>query len=344
MLARGPKPNRDGRLQGGEAEGRDPRAKRGKRSSEKFTDGGVVSDSTLRPSFTIDQVRTFLAVAAREHITHAARVLRLSQPAVTQQVQLFERALGVRLLERVGRNVRLTTAGVEVAGSCLLIMRAMENLEKVVQALRGLERGSVTIGASEIAASYYLPSRLSEFSSAHPGLNIGVFVADSDEVCEEVAAGHLECGLIDGGGEGQPGLLRVEVAQTDVLMIANPAHPHAGRTECPEALLDGSRFLLWGPGSATEDLTAQWLGSRFETLPQVFIGSLEAARRTVLSSPTFVAAMPSIAVADDVESGALVSIPVPGKPLSLYAVRRRGPDSPGVEAVWQTLLRRRDDG
>lgn len=338
MLAHGPDPNRGAKPKSG-----DRRERTRNRPHGDTADGSVVSDSYLRPSFTIDQIRTFLAVAAREHVTHAARVLRLSQPAVTQQVQLFERALGVRLLERVGRNVRLTTAGVEVAGSCLLIMRAMENLEKVVQALRGLERGSVTIGASEIAASYYLPPRLSDFATAHPGVNVGVVVADSDEICQEVAAGHLECGLVDGIGDGQPNLLRVEVATTDVLMVANPAHPHAGTTECPEKLLDGSRLLLWGPGSATEERVAQWLGSRMEEVPQVVIGSMEAARRSVLHAPTFVTAMPSIAVADDIESGALASSLVPGEPLPLYAVRRRGPESPGVEAVWQALLRRRDD-
>ena len=310
---------------------------------DRLADTGVVSDSFLRPSFTIDQIRTFLAVAAREHVTHAARVLRLSQPAVTQQVQLFERALGVRLLERVGRNVRLTTAGVEVAGSCLLIMRAMENLEKVVQAVRGLERGSVTIGASEIAANFYLPPRLSEFASAHPGINLGVVVADSEEICHEVSVGHLECGLIDGAGDVQANLLQVEVATTDVLLVANPDHPHLGHTDCPEKFLDGSQFLIWGPGSATEDLVAQWLGGGIDRIPQVTIGSMEAARRSVLHSPTFLAAMPSIAVADDVKSGALVSISVPGDPLPLLAVRRRGPESPGVEAIWQTMLRRRDD-
>lgn len=310
---------------------------------DRLADATVVSDSFLRPSFTIDQIRTFLAVAAREHVTHAARVLRLSQPAVTQQVQLFERALGVRLLERVGRNVRLTTAGVEVAGSCLLIMRAMENLEKVVQAMRGLERGSVTIGASEIAASYYLPPRLSEFATAHPGINLGVVVAEAEEICQGVAAGHFECGLVDGTSDNDLNLLQVEVATTDVLVVANPDHPHAGRTDRLDELLDGSQFLIWGPGSATEDLASQWLGGYIEGIPQVLIGSLEAARRAVLHSSTFLAAMPSIAVADDVKSGALVSMPVPGDPLPLSAVRRRGPESPGVEAIWQTLLRRRDE-
>lgn len=313
-----------------------------RRTTDSGADKGVSSDSFLRPTFTIDQIRTFLAVAAREHVTHAARVLRLSQPAVTQQVQLLERALGLRLLERVGRNVRLTSAGVEVAAGCLLIMRALENLERVVLGLRGLDRGSVTVGASEIAATYYLPSRIGEFATAHPGVNVGVVVADSDEVCQEVVAGRLECGLIDGAYEPQPNLLGVKVAVTDVHVVVNPTHPMADRIECPRALVAASRYLIWSPGSATEDLAAQWLGARYDRLTRVLIGNLEAARRSVLESSSFVAAMPQVAVADDLRSGALVSLAVPDEALPLYAVRRRGPDSPGAEALWQSLLRRRD--
>src|SRR4029079_19674767 len=52
-----------------------------RRVADSMADKNVCSDSFLRPTFTIDQIRTFLAVAAREHVTHAARVLRLSQPA-----------------------------------------------------------------------------------------------------------------------------------------------------------------------------------------------------------------------------------------------------------------------
>jgi DNA-binding transcriptional LysR family regulator len=324
-----------------------PASQRFKRTPKRRTgdtsDKGVVSDSFLRPTFTIDQIRTFLAVAAREHITHAARVLRLSQPAVTQQVQLLERALGLRLLERVGRNVRLTSAGTEVAGSCLLIMRALENLEQVVQGLRGLERGSVTVGASEVAATYYLPSRIGHFATAHPGVSVGVVVTDSDEVCQEVAAGNLECGLIDGTYDAQPNLLAVKVAATAVHMVANPTHPMADQIQCPKELLVASQYLVWSPGSATEDLAAHWLGAHYDRLSHLFIGNLEAARRSVLQSPSFVAALPSVAVADDIRSGALISFAVPGDALPLYAVRRRGPDSPGAEALWQSLLRRRDE-
>jgi DNA-binding transcriptional LysR family regulator len=315
-----------------------------RRPHDALSDFGLVTDSFIRPTFTIEQIRTFLAVASREHVTHAAQVLRLSQPAVTQQVQLFERSLGVRLLERVGRNVRLTMAGVEVAGVCLVIMRALENLERVVQSLRGLERGSVTVGASELAASFYLPHALAEFATAHPGINVGVIVAAGEEVCHDVAAGNLECGLVDGAYEALPNLIRTEVATTDVTLVTSSRHPLAGRSVSPNDFRKGSRYLVWGTGAMMEAITAASPGEQGDGASPLFVGSMEAARRSVLSSTNFLTAMPSVVVADDLESGALVAIREKCGRLPVYAVRRQGPDTPSVEAIWQMLIRRRDAG
>jgi DNA-binding transcriptional LysR family regulator len=310
------------------------------RSQVSSPDFSLVTDSLIRPTFTIEQIRTFLAVAAREHVTHAAQVLRLSQPAVTQQVQLFERALGVRLLERVGRNVRLTNAGVEVAGVCLVIMRALENLERVVQGLRGLDRGSVTVGATELTANVYLPSVLSEFTTAHPGINVGVVVAAGEDVCQDVTAGNLECGLVDGTHEPLPNLVRTEVTTTDVSLVASPRNPLCGGRALSADLLRASRFLVWESGSAMEAIAVAALGNRYECASPLFVGSMEAARRTVIRSSNFLTVMPSVAVAEDIASGALVALREHCGRLPVYAVRRQGPDTPGVEALWQTLIRR----
>ncbi|MGN9913950.1 LysR family transcriptional regulator [Phytohabitans sp. LJ34] len=298
-----------------------------------------MTDSFLRPTYTLEQIRTFLAVASREHVTHAAQVLRLSQPAVTQQVQLLERALGIRLLERVGRNVRLTTAGVEVAGVCLLVMRALENLEKVVQGLRGLDRGSLTIGASELAASFYLPAVLSQFAATHPGITVGVVVAAGEEVCADVAAGNLECGLVDGAHEAHPNLVRTEVDSTEVVLVSHPRHPFATKAKCSRDVLRATRYLVWEAGSTTEALVEETLGDHYGIAAQMFVGSMEAARRSVLSSPNFLTALPSVAVAGDLASGALVALRQECGRLPVYAVRRQGPDNPGVEAAWQMLIR-----
>lgn len=305
----------------------------------------LVSDSFLRPSFTLEQVRTFLTVASREHVTHAAQVLRLSQPAVTQQIQLLERALDVRLLERVGRNVRLTDAGVEVAGACLLIMRALENLENVAQAIRGLKLGSVAIGASQLAANYFLVPVITDFVAVHPQINLGVVVDDAGEVCQHVASGRLECGLIDGPPPApESNLMCMTVATTEVVIVTHPRHAMSLDAASAGDQLNQSRYLAWSPGSATDMIAAQIIDSHYECYSRIQIGSMEAARRLVLDVPGFVTAMPLVAVSEEIRSGMLTRLCHDSVALPVFAIRRQGPDSPVVEALWQALAQRRLPG
>ncbi len=297
-------------------------------------DAKRATDSFVRPSFTLEQIRTFLAVASREHVTHAARVLRLSQPAVTQQIQLLERSLGVRLLERVGRNVRLTNAGVEVAGACLLVMRALENLDSTVQALRGLQLGTVSVAASPLAANYFLPPVITEFAATHPQINVVVVVASADDVCEQVASGQVECGMIDGPPVPAGSLVRNRVATTEMLLVTHPCRDgHGGSTED----MPCSRLLVWDVGSASGAIIGRMLGDVVDRVPRLQIGSVEAARLLVRSAPGFVTALPSIAVDDDLSSGTLRRLGSRSVTLPIFALRRQGPDGPAAEAMWETL-------
>jgi DNA-binding transcriptional LysR family regulator len=300
----------------------------------------LASDSFLRPSFTLEQLRTFLAVASREHVTQAAKVLRLSQPAVTQQVQLLERALGVRLLERIGRRVRLTDAGVEVASACLLVMRSLEQVGAVARAARGLDIGSVTVAVSQLAADYLLPPVLADFIAVHPRIDVCVSVTGSEQVHDDVAAGQADCGLVD--GPPPPPEFRLtseEVATSEVVVVVHPRDVPDPRPELPNGIPTSMHYLDWGPGSATEALVAQLVDEVTAGLPHLQLGSMEAARRLMLSRPGFVTAMPRIAVREELGSGALVTLCRHPDPLPVFAVRRQGPDSPAVEALWRALSR-----
>ncbi len=296
----------------------------------------LASDSFARPAFTLEQIRTFLVVASREHITRAARALGLSQPAVTQQVHLLERALGVPLLERLGRGVRLTAAGEEIASACLLVMRALENLERTARTVQGLEGGSLAMGAGQVAASYYLSPVLTAFSAAHPAVNVDIVTAPSDDVCERVSAGILDFGLVD-GPVPKTKLSCVQVANDEVILAAHPAHPLAGQERIPADGLAGTTCLLWDGSAAEEAIPARILGAPYQALRRIRLANIEAARRTLLADPLFVAALPRVAIADDIEGNKLATI---GCPLMrpICAVRRPGNDLGSVERTFWAVL------
>ena len=107
-----------------------------------------------RPSFSLEQLRSFVAVAEHEHISKAAASLFLTQGAVTQQVRHFERAIGLQLLEREGRGVRLTDAGRTMAVACRAALRSMQVLEDTAESMKTLQTGSLHLGASPTCAIY----------------------------------------------------------------------------------------------------------------------------------------------------------------------------------------------
>ena len=302
----------------------------------------LVSDSYSRPAFTLEQIRTFLIVASRQHITQAAKVLGLSQPAVTQQVQLLERALGVPLLERVGRGVRLSDAGEEIAASCLLIMRSLENLEGAARSIRGVEAGSLTVGASHVAGSYYLSSTLAAFSAAHPGVTVDVEIGASRDICDQVSAGVFECGLVD-GPLPRMRLVCAAVASDEVVLSVHPAHPLAGQERITAEGLGGSSYLVWERGAVSVTIPAHLLGPIYRTVPQIRLANIEAARQMLLAEPHFIAAMPRIAIADDLARKSLSIISRRPMRRPICAVRRPGSAlGSAAQAFWATLTGRQN--
>lgn len=299
-------------------------------------DGRLVTDSFVRPSFTLEQIRTFLIVASRQHVTNAARVLGLTQPAVSQQVQMLERSLGLRLLERVGRGVQLTDAGLHVAATCLLIMRSIESLENTAEALRGLERGSVEVGASQVTANYYLSQALTTFSTKHPIIEVNIRVTNTRDVCDRVAAGQLQCGLVD-APLPRTDLLQANVAMDEVIFVTHPSNPLASVRNIDPATLTDVLYLVWGPASATEAIASETLGALHLRIPKVRLAGLEAARQAVLADHRCIAAMPRVAVTSALETGGLVCLHVATKSRPICAVRRSCPASPATEEFWRIL-------
>lgn len=298
---------------------------------------GRTTGGLSRRAYSLEQIRTFLAVATREHVTQAAQVLCVSQSAVTQQVQLLERALGIQLLERFGRNIRLTSVGVDVAAACLPIVRALDDLENMVQSLRNLHSGAVRVGASQLAATCFLPPVIAEFTRAHPQVNLAVVVAPRDDLCRRVSAGELDCALVDGMPAPIANLQRIWVTATEVVIVA---HPSRAGWAVDEDLLPSCCGVAWAPRSAGPPATEASGEGDPPGPPLLRLDCMETARGLVRGNPDFIAAMPLVGVREDLASGALARLGPRSEPLPVFAVRREGADSPAREALWRLLIRK----
>lgn len=292
-----------------------------------------------RPTFSLEQVRSFVAVADTEHISKAAASLFLTQGAVTQQVRHFERAIGLPLLERDGRGVRLTQAGRTLAIACRAALRAVQVLEDTAESMKTLHAGSLHLGASPTCASYYLPPRLAEFAHEHPGIKLEVTVEPSADINRQVLAGALDCGLIEAPPD--PELVSVVLARDELILVAHRDHPLSALDRITADELAKHRYLGRGPtGAAAERNVREMLGDAYDRSEALNLGHPEYIRAAVIAGLGY-AALSRQAVEADLESGSLKRLPGPSSFRLIHGIRRRAHGGPALERFWALLTSER---
>jgi len=141
-------------------------------------------------------LETLRAVARHGSFSRAARELHLTQPAVSMQVRQLERALGLPLLERVGKRAFPTRAGEVLLAHAGRALRELETGVEVVQQLRGIVAGRVRLGTSASFSIYLLPPALRRFRSRYPKTELTVVTGNAPEIARAVVQNELDVGIV----------------------------------------------------------------------------------------------------------------------------------------------------
>jgi DNA-binding transcriptional LysR family regulator len=176
------------------------------------------------------QLAAFCAVVERRSFSQAAERLGVTQPAVSLQVRSLEQRLGTRLLDRSGRRVEPTEAGMRLYRGAQRLLA----LEEQIVAEVGLESEQELAGVFEIGAStgpggIVLSQLLCRFQAVHPGLRVTLWVFDTQTIVERVAARELELGVV-GAARRHRGVAFEPLFRDPVVLVCPPAHRFAGRT------------------------------------------------------------------------------------------------------------------
>lgn len=145
---------------------------------------------------TPDQLITFAAVAEHRNISRAAVALHLSQPAVSGQLRQLQDEFGEPLYQRDGRGVRLTPAGEQLASYATRLRDTWRQAHAYRDALRGLEQGTLRIGASTTPASYLLPYLIADFHRRYPEVTLHTADGNTTEIVG--ALGSVDIAMIEG--------------------------------------------------------------------------------------------------------------------------------------------------
>jgi DNA-binding transcriptional LysR family regulator len=254
----------------------------------------------------LDQLKSFHKVALTGSFTQAARDLFLTQPAVSQQIQLLEHAMGVRLFDRSGKKTRLTSEGEILLSHTIRLFQLYEEIEMLFGQLQSLEKGKITIGSTAVLGTYILPRIIGRYSKKYPGIEIDLRMGNSQKVQNWLLEGSVDLGFA-GKLHSHSRLENIVVHREMLLMVCSGDNPLATKRSVRIDDLGHTPFIWREKGTQTRLLVKKWFEKNtHKQFPQrsIELQNLEAAKRTVIEGYG-VTVTPEIAVRREIHVGLL---------------------------------------
>jgi DNA-binding transcriptional LysR family regulator len=279
--------------------------------------------------FDLRQLQIFQKVVELRSYSDAAKAVHLAQASVSERMASLERMIGMKLLDRVGREIVPTKAGE------LLYKEAIKHLElkrqtcMELEAFLGIRKGDIEIGGSTIPAEYILPGIIRRFREDYPDIIVRLRIGDSDEISQLVSKGMLEFGVV-GSRVKARGLMYREIWKDELVLVVPPSHRWARRQAISPQELSQEPFIQRERGSGTRQMLEQRLlraGSAgldsFRVVSQ--LGSSTAVKEGIRNG-LGVSILSRRAVVHEVEEGSLKIIPLEKISLqrSFYLIHDRG--------------------
>lgn len=274
---------------------------------------------------TLDQLRIFVAVAEREHVTQAAAALNLTQSAVSAGVAVLEERHALQLFDRVGRRIVLTEAGRLFLDEARAVLARAAQAERLLDDLAGLRRGALRLGASQTVANYWLPLLMQRFRANHPGVDLTLEVGNTAEVARLVHDARVDLGFVEGGINDTALAVRALPGDELALVVA-PGHDWISRPPLDATDLKSSPWVLREPGSGTRAVLEDLLTGSGLTPGDLDIAlelpSNEAVRIAVEAGGG-AAILSTLVVQSSLTAGRLLHIPFSLPPRPFHVLRHK---------------------
>lgn len=199
------------------------------------------------------RLKVFQSVATTLSFTKASRELFISQPAVSKHIQELEREYDVRLFERLGNHIQLTTTGQALLDRANKILRAYEELNDTMHALGQHAKGELRIGASTTIGQYVVPEIVAKFHHDYPDLHITLLSGNSQEIEHALTTDRIDLGMVEGNIR-QPQLKYTPFLKDELVAIVRTGNPVITEKEITVERLKKLPIILREFGSGTLDV------------------------------------------------------------------------------------------
>jgi len=229
---------------------------------------------------TLRQLKVFESVARHLNYTRAAEELFLTQPAVSMQVKLLEGQLGVALFEQLGKRIHLTEAGREVQTYARTVTQQLDELEAVLNRIKGLSGGKLRISVAT-TANYFIPTLLGTFSRRYPDITVSLDVTNRETLLRQLSENTVDL-VVMGQPPAEADVEAQAFMDNPLVVVAPPDHPLAREKKIPLARLQEETFLVREPGSGTRIAMERFFSERGMKLKTgMEVGSNEAIKQSV---------------------------------------------------------------
>lgn len=234
----------------------------------------------------IAELRAFCAAMDLGSLGKAARLLHLSQPALSKRLQTLERLAGVRLLDRSPYGVEPTPAGSKLYTEARKLLSQAEVIEHMMGALSANDY-PIRLAASHTAAEFIIPTMLVEFESEHERhLSVELLIGNSKVVRDLVRSGRAELGIAAGSNatDSNDGLQELHLCDDEVVIAVPKKHQWAKNKQVDIDELLNTALIVRDPDADSRRTVDQVLESKGLSLaaPLAEVGSTSAAKSTAI--------------------------------------------------------------
>ncbi len=269
---------------------------------------------------TLEQLRIFVAVAERQHMTAAARALNVTQSAASAAIAALEARHGVHLFDRVGRGITLTDTGRMFLEEARDVLARAAAAEQALDDMGGLSRGRLSLVASQTTAAYWLPPILAAFHARYPQVTIDLAIANTEQAAVRVREGEAELGIVEGVVD-DPMLGRWPIGEDRLVLVQST-------TQAPITAEDlkAARWVMREAGSGTRSVLDEALRriaiDPAELEVALVLPSNEGVR-TAVEHGAGIAALSALVVAPAIAAGFLRPVPVDLGTRPFYGLRHK---------------------
>ncbi|MGW6202588.1 transcriptional regulator CynR [Streptomyces sp. NPDC055089] len=230
-------------------------------------------------------LRYLLAVAEHGNFTRAAEELHISQPTLSQQIKQLERTLGVQLLDRTGRTVRLTDAGAVYTDHARHALRDLAAAERAVHDVQDLSRGHLRLGATPTFTAYLIGPLTADLHTRHPGISLTLTETTQDRIEASLLADDLDLGIAFAGPH-PPGITATPLFTETLSLVTGTPRAQTMPGPLPVHALKDEQLVLLSSDFATRSHIDAYF-TRHRTAPRIAIeaNSIQALTEIVQRTP-----------------------------------------------------------